>query len=119
MNYKKIYDALIEKRKQNPVTENFHKHHIIPKCIGGGDNADNFVSLTYREHYVAHLLLTRIYPDSYSIYCAVSRMRNSIFFTNDIHFNSHLYKTIIEKRNKMCGEYSKIFMARQNDISPY
>ena len=31
-----------------------HKHHIIPKHMGGSDNADNIVELTVEEHAEAH-----------------------------------------------------------------
>lgn len=30
--------------------------------MGGSNNTDNLVLLTYREHYIAHWLLTKIYP---------------------------------------------------------
>lgn len=36
-------------------------HHIVPRCLGGTDEADNLVELTAEEHLCAHLLLTRIY----------------------------------------------------------
>jgi hypothetical protein len=36
------------------------KHHIIPKCLGGTDDASNLVRLTAREHYICHLLLTKM-----------------------------------------------------------
>ena len=62
MNYKKIYDNLIEKAKlRNVLNENIERHHIIPKCIGGSDVDENIVSLTVREHFIAHLLLSKIY----------------------------------------------------------
>lgn len=34
------------------------KHHILPKSLGGG-NYNNIVIFTFREHYIAHLLLTK------------------------------------------------------------
>lgn len=36
------------------------KHHIIPKCMGGPDTPNNLVRLTAKEHYIAHLLLTKM-----------------------------------------------------------
>lgn len=59
MNYKKIYDSLIFKRKfLEPVIEGYKElHHIIPRCMGGSESEDNLVFLTAREHYVAHRLL--------------------------------------------------------------
>lgn len=63
MNYEKIYNALVDKaRKEN--TDNvgyFEKHHIIPKSLGGTNDASNLVKLTARQHYIAHLLLYKIY----------------------------------------------------------
>mgnify|MGYP000685724376 CR=1 FL=1 len=36
------------------------KHHIIPKAFGGNDETTNIVYLTAREHFVCHLLLTKM-----------------------------------------------------------
>lgn len=59
MDYQKIYDNLMKKRLENPPTEKFERHHIVPRSLGGSNN--NIVKLTYREHYIAHLLLCRIH----------------------------------------------------------
>jgi hypothetical protein len=34
-----------------------HKHHIIPKHVGGTDNLENIIELTIEEHAEAHRLL--------------------------------------------------------------
>ena len=34
---------------------------MTPKSLGGDNSADNIVRLTIREHYVAHLLLTKMF----------------------------------------------------------
>lgn len=34
-----------------------HKHHIVPKHMGGTDNPDNLVELTIEQHAEAHRLL--------------------------------------------------------------
>ena len=63
MNYQKIYDQLIEKRKQYPLDKKdcyCEKHHIIPRCLGGSNDKTNLINLTAREHYVAHCLLVKI-----------------------------------------------------------
>lgn len=70
MNYGKIYQSLTQSRKQIRETKKsvgYELHHIIPRCMGGSDTTDNLVSLTYREHYIAHWLLTKIYPDNAKI----------------------------------------------------
>lgn len=63
MNYLKVYNALIEKRKLNPPKENYEKHHIKPKSLFPelAKDKNNLVKLTYREHYLAHHLLYRYY----------------------------------------------------------
>lgn len=64
MDYKKIYDLLIEKAKNRilPKDTYFEKHHIIPICVGGElYNENNIVNLTAREHFIAHKLLCKIY----------------------------------------------------------
>lgn len=60
MDYKRIYEELIEYRKNNPLFVGYsEKHHIIPRSLGGTNDARNLVLLTGREHYIAHLLLAR------------------------------------------------------------
>jgi len=56
--YTKWYFNII--RNANPTTRYVEKHHIIPRCIGGSDYRENLVSLTAREHFVCHLLLTKM-----------------------------------------------------------
>lgn len=78
MNYLKIYNQLIEKRKINPPTEYFEEHHIKPKSLFPELSKDknNLVKLTYREHYLAHHLLYRHYKSigdkekAYKMICA-------------------------------------------------
>lgn len=56
--YTKWYFDII--RNANPTTSYVEKHHIIPRCIGGTNHRENIVSLTAREHFLCHLLLTRM-----------------------------------------------------------
>jgi hypothetical protein len=46
----------------NPAPGYSEKHHIIPKSLGGSDAPENIVRLSAREHYICHLLLTKIHP---------------------------------------------------------
>lgn len=74
MNYEKIYDSLISKA-QNRILETYTEtHHIVPKCIGGTDNINNLVELTPEEHYLAHQLLVKIYPQNHSLVKAAAMM---------------------------------------------
>lgn len=62
MNYLNIYNNLLLKAKNRILTGYKESHHIIPRCLGGSDDKDNLIDLTPEEHYIAHLLLIKIYP---------------------------------------------------------
>jgi len=62
MNYRLIYERLIARRRASPPIGQAEKHHVIPRCLGGPDEARNVVALTPREHFVAHQLLVKINP---------------------------------------------------------
>lgn len=81
MDYLKIHNLIIERAKQRTPMGYMEKHHIIPKCMGGTDDLDNIVSLTAREHFVIHKLLTHIYPTNHKLHYAVwimATMRNAM-----------------------------------------
>lgn len=54
------YNNIIHRGK-NRVKEGYmEKHHIVPKSLGGTNTKDNLVYLTAKEHYICHLLLTKM-----------------------------------------------------------
>lgn len=65
--YTKYYYSIINKSKKRKLKIKFiERHHIIPKCIGGSDNKNNITILTTREHFLVHLLLTKIQTNIYN-----------------------------------------------------
>ena len=64
MNYQLHYNKLIDRAKHRVLEGYSEKHHIVPKCMGGSDEQNNLVSLTPEEHYVAHQLLIKIFPNN-------------------------------------------------------
>jgi hypothetical protein len=74
MNYEFHYQQLIEKAKSRNNHGYTEKHHIIPRCIGGSNNRDNLVNLTPEEHYIAHQLLVKMYPDNNKLIMAAAMM---------------------------------------------
>lgn len=52
MNYTKIYNLIIEKRKVVIPTGYVEEHHIIPRSLGGSDDKSNLVKLTAKEHFI-------------------------------------------------------------------
>jgi len=71
MNYRRIYDAFIADRLAKcPGKEkqlHMERHHVIPRCMDGGDHDNNLVCLTYSDHIFAHLLLAKIYGGKLAI----------------------------------------------------
>jgi hypothetical protein len=71
MNHKKIYNQIINRAKaENRMKTNdtyFEEHHIVPKCMGGTDDASNLVLLTPREHFLCHWLLSNIDKSNFKL----------------------------------------------------
>ena len=74
MNYELHYSRLIEKAKGRSIEGYTERHHIIPRCLGGSDDADNLVRLTPEEHYVAHQLLVKMHPTNHKLINAAAMM---------------------------------------------
>lgn len=93
MDYLKIYERLVDTARSRLVLpEYFESHHIVPKCLGGGDGPENRVNFTAREHFVSHKLLCKIYPESLDLKLAViflSGTRNAEEYVNK---NSRSYE---------------------------
>lgn len=76
MNYKKVYDSIIDRARDREIQCYTERHHILPRCMGGDDSSDNLVRLTAREHYICHWLLARHYNNS-SLWFAFRSMNRS------------------------------------------
>jgi len=74
MDYSKIYIELIERSFDRSILEYTEDHHIIPKCMGGDSKSRNIAKLTAEEHYLAHQLLVKIYPDNKKLLYAANMM---------------------------------------------
>jgi hypothetical protein len=77
MDYAAHYDRLISRARTRQLDGYFERHHIVPRCMGGGDEIDNLVNLTPEEHYVAHQLLVKIYPTERKLVFAAWMMSNT------------------------------------------
>lgn len=64
--YSGWYRSICERsHKRDSHIDQIHRHHVVPKCIWpkdlpGRDDPSNIVSLTAREHFVCHWLLTKM-----------------------------------------------------------
>lgn len=111
MDYGKTYDRLIQKRRDNPISRNecyCERHHIIPKSEGGSDDDTNLVNLTAREHYIAHLLLARIYDD-FKMWAAIKLMLTGHIKRRTFRHNSRLYAV---SRERWARKHSELLKSR-------
>ena len=74
MKYHEIYRKLIDRARNRTLTGYVERHHIIPRCLGGGNESSNLVDLTAEEHYLAHQILVKLHPESLDLIYAVVRM---------------------------------------------
>jgi len=60
--YTKCYYNIIDRAKSRILPKEIYTedHHIIPKSLGGSNSKSNIVSLTAKEHRLAHILLTKM-----------------------------------------------------------
>lgn len=58
--YTHWYYLIISQAKNRKVFGYTEKHHVIPKSLGGSNKSSNLVSLTAREHFICHRLLTKM-----------------------------------------------------------
>lgn len=60
--YQRWHDQIIERAKsRKPLGGYCETHHVLPRSLGGDDYDSNLVSLTYREHFLIHWLLTKVH----------------------------------------------------------
>lgn len=102
MDYKGVYDRLIKRALDRQWCKStapcyVEKHHILPKCLGGSDDVNNLVILTAREHFVAHLLLVKIYPSEDKILFAAHMLTR--VSRNHRRVNNRDYEWLKKKRS--------------------
>jgi hypothetical protein len=77
-------------------------HHVLPVSMGGTD--DHLIKLTFREHYVAHLILWR---------CGYQEMITAFFLINTPWYKGKYYS----KNYISAEQYDKLQMERSRKMS--
>jgi|AntAceMinimDraft_18_1070375.scaffolds.fasta_scaffold36860_5 hypothetical protein len=115
MNYQRIYEDLIKKAKlKNRIKYNgiyYENHHIKPKCLDGGNEKNNLILLTGKEHFVAHKLLTKIHPNNKKLALAFHYMiyGNKKYKTYNISSKDYQYsKELILLNSKPLSKETKL-----------
>lgn len=105
--YCRWYFKIIEKaRGRNSSSLNYcERHHILPRSLGGTDDLDNIVSLTAREHFVCHLLLTKFTQgkDKRKMCYALSSFHRKSKYHKRV-FNSYEYEALRKNSVVLCLE---------------
>ncbi len=85
-------------------------HHIIPRSLGGSNEADNLVCLTAREHCIAHLLLCRFGNENQisKMTWALQRFLSSNKTISSILYESTRQKWIAEQKKRLIGNKHRL-----------
>lgn len=104
MDYKNIYDQLIENALNREIDGYTENHHIIPRCMGGTDDDSNLIRLTSKEHFIAHHLLWKEYR--------TTKLAHAFFMMTIISSNQSRYVNarLYEKAKQAHIEALKISM---------
>lgn len=114
MNYQRIYEELIAYRRANPLRKEecyCERHHYVPRCLGGTNEAWNLVNLTAKEHFIAHHLLCKIMPDEGKLLNAFIVMRAGKDKNRKLYISAKRYEMMKTKY----GEFRKEMFAKMTE----
>lgn len=103
MNYRRIYFNLIKDRLKKNISGYVEKHHIIPKSLGGKDISKNIVSLSARDHFIAHYLLSKMFSNKVKkakMIMAFGMMMVKTQSQTRYRFTSHQFNILRELRSE-------------------
>lgn len=65
ITYQDFIQNILSTRGRFACGDEYHeRHHIVPRCMDGGNEKDNLIDLFASEHYEAHRLLALENPDN-------------------------------------------------------
>lgn len=126
--YTKWYFNIILHAKSRISNIDYYEiHHIIPKSLNGDNSNENLVKLTAREHFICHLLLTKMTYGKYkrNMNFAFWILANKTKHTNDnnaynFNINSRIYQTAKEnfvKENSITHKNKTLSQDTKDKIS--
>ena len=106
--YTNWYFNIVNECKVNPPKADYtERHHIIPQSIGGSDDESNLVTLTAKQHFICHLLLTRMFePKTFEYYKMIHAfcMMDWCESNSQERYNSRVH----EKQRREFSEYMSL-----------
>jgi hypothetical protein len=121
--YTRIYYTIVERAKTRIISGYTENHHIIPRSLGGSNSKDNLAALTAREHFICHLMLTRMTYGQYK-----KKMVLAVFYLtgkgkskrNNRIKSSRMYENlkiqlsaIVSEQKKGCKQPPRTDLAKQ------
>lgn len=115
-DYNKIINTCLL-RGLNKSALNFYTemHHILPKCLGGKNEDNNYVLLKAEEHITAHILLAKMYPDDEKITSAANIICMNNSFRDRNILNEDLLRFLSISRGIFTGSNKKVVICYDLD----
>ena len=123
-HYLHRYIRFIEKcqQKNKNSSAKTHKHHICPRAkdmfpeyAKFSKHNWNMARLTPRQHFIAHIMLWKIYPSVTSQFNALWQMKHR----NDEQMNSRLYESVLLEYSKKVSKRFKNLVAVYDDTGSF
>jgi len=109
--YEKWYSNITKRGQESRNLAYSEDHHILPKSLGGNNEPENLTTLTAREHFIAHWLLTKIYfgKERYQLLNALQGMRRENQNQTRYHtkITARVYENLKEEWSKLSSERIK------------
>jgi len=105
--YTRWYYNIIQRAQTRTISGYTEKHHIIPRSLGGNNAEINIVKLTAKEHFICHLLLTKMLTGSsrHKMIHAVWLLSNA-FSKNQKRYSmtSKIYEMLKKEKSRVMSE---------------
>ena len=97
--YTRCYYSIIDRAKTRTLSSDIYTelHHIIPKSLGGSNLKENLVKLTAKEHFICHLLFTKMTNHHAMVYAAWKMSNQTNEHQERYKINSSIYAMLRKK----------------------
>lgn len=107
--YETWYNNITLRGKAIRDLEYSERHHILPKSLGGSDDCENITTLTAREHFICHWLLTKIYTSGKERYLVINALQgmkreNKHQERYSSNITSRVYENLKEEWSRLSSE---------------
>lgn len=108
MNYVRVLNLLVARARERVRPDGYvERHHVVPRSFGGSDDPDNIVVLTAREHFIAHRLLAKLYPDTGMVHAVYKMACTAASKNKAIRFTARTYTRLREEHAARAGAVLK------------